>query len=833
MPVKAYLDLILAFGWLAGIAVQQILAAPVSQSWIGFGLLLLAGVYRFFCPASMTFLKAVVAGLLTFSLGLCWASWNADRVISGKLDSALNRSRCIVQGSVEQVGQRTPKLVRFTILVTELDCGPSKTAANPKTSRLRLTWYLPTAEIRPGQRWRLNVRLKRPHGFANPGLFDYGRWLALRGIGATGYVMSSPTPERLQEASWSVDGIRDQLLLQLNRQLGDHPQSPIIAALALGDRSRIRDQQWQIIRDSGTSHLLAISGLHIGLVGAFCWWLGARLWRLQSRWLLRLPAPMVGALSGWAGAFGYALISGLAVPAQRALIMFTVIAIGGLMRRELINRRSYLLALVLVLIWQPMAVLQPGFWLSFGALLLIWWALLGRSRRPVEVTSPESVDGGSGFSVFIQGFTEQLTAWAGWLVRLTQIQFVLWLGLLPLGLLFFDQFSWVAMPANLVAIPVVTLLVLPLTLLGTLLMVIFQSLGGALLWLAAEVMDWLWLFLEWLVVSASFLQTMPWQVPAQSSLLVVFVALVGGFWLTAPRGFPARWLGIGCLLPILTLGSGFNLPFSTEAEQGHFSVQVVDVGQGLAVIVTTAHHTLVYDTGARFSERFDSGADLIRPLLRGQGRDQIDRLVISHGDSDHAGGLVGLLRSVSVKNLCSGTVEQLPVNNGWQVDWPKPVACASGGKWLWDGVQFEFLHQPHSETTTDNDRSSVLRIGGKTGLLLTGDISAAAEQRLINGLAGADEPERLSAQVMLVPHHGSRHSSSHRFLKKVKPVLAIVSSGYANRFNHPHPLTVERYQVAGIELINTAVQGAITLNFNEIGLIGWQGYRSAAERYWY
>ena len=821
---------------MAGIVAQQRLAEPFPRSWILFGLILVLAVYGSVRVASRVDLKLTTAAMLAFLLGLWWASWDADKVVSGKLDSALNRSRCIVQGSVEQVSLQNSKLVRFTLLANDIECAVADGKVRPKSRLLRLTWYLPRADIRPGQQWRFIARLKRPHGFANPGLFDYSRWLALQGIGATGYLVSSPPPIQIGGKDRSLAGFRDRLLEQLNQLLSGHDQSPIIAALALGERRQISDQQWQLIRASGTSHLLAISGLHIGLVGAFCWWLGSAVWRLQGRWLLLMPAPMMGAILGWAGALGYALLSGFAVPAQRSLIMFTVVAVSVLLRREIVSRRSYLLALVLVLAWHPMAVLQPGFWLSFGALLLIWWALLGRFRASSAQAGLVSDDEtGVSRALMRSGLVKIKTAVTG-VGRLAQIQFVLWLGLLPLGLLFFDQVSWVALPANLVAIPVVTLLVLPLALLGTLLMSVSQSVAGTLLWLAAQVMDGLWQWLQWLVVKGRLFEPLFVQIPAVESVIVVIIAVVGGFWLTAPRGFPARWLGVGCFLPLMvTTHSLTEFTGITDAmeEPGQFKAQVVDVGQGLAVIVTTEHHTLVYDTGARFSERFDSGVDLIKPLIRRLGRNQIDQLVISHGDSDHSGGLVGLLGVVGVKQLCSGTAEQLLVGVDVDANWPKPTICRSGREWIWDGVLFEFIHQPGDQSDTDNDRSAVLRIGGDQGLLLTGDISSIAEQRLARFLKQNDRIEKLAAQVVLVPHHGSRHSSSASFLSLIRPVLAVASSGYANRFNHPHPLTVGRYKTAEIEFINTAEQGAVTMHFDATGLMGWQGFRSASERYWY
>ncbi|MEL0083568.1 MAG: DNA internalization-related competence protein ComEC/Rec2, partial [Gammaproteobacteria bacterium] len=739
------------------------------------------------------------AGLLTFSLGLLWASFAADRVVSEKLDSSMNRERCIIQGSIDQVDQQAQQLTRFTLAVETLSCGG---VTVQQVRRTRLSWYRPDHALLPGEQWRMAVRLKRPHGFANPGLFDYSAWLAQRHIGATGYVDSADPPERIAVDQYALATWRARLVTQLGNQLTGHPQTGIIGALALGDRTAISDQQWQVIRASGTSHLLAISGLHIGLVGALFWWLGSGLWRYQSRGLVHLPAPLAGALVGWMAALGYALLSGFAVPAQRAMIMFTVLVVATWLRREPFSRRSFLIALVLVLLWEPLAVQQAGFWLSFTALAIIGWCLVGRQTG---------------------------SRW--W--RLLQIQLALWLALTPLVMLFFDQQSLVSLPANLVAIPLVTLVVLPLSLLGVALMMAIPAVAAWLLVLAARAMDITWRWLEWITRQGDSLIAGQPSVLAVSNPWVALLATAGLLWLLAPRGMPARWLGLGCLIPIfspLFVTAGY--PQSSDFDSGIFESRVVDVGQGLAVIVTTANHLLVYDVGARFSDRFDAGADLlvplVAPLLRERGMQAISRVVISHGDSDHAGGLPGLLAGISVLRVDSGTPNQLAERGIAAVS-----PCRSGEQWVWDGVLFEYLHQPTLASAADNDRSCVLRVGGASGLLLPGDLGIASEQRLMQYLGSQNQLDKLQAQVLLIPHHGSRNASSRAFIETVAPQLAVASSGYANRFNHPHPITLERYQRAQVKVVTTAQVGAVMMRFDRQGLRNWSGQRSHHQRYWH
>ena len=795
---KNYLDLWFVVAWLSGIACQQLLPQPVAvEPCLLMASLLCLGIWWLWPRSSA--LVVVLALLLTSLLGLLRAGWTAENVVESRLDSSLNRARCIIQGQVASIDSQTESITRFLLSVEQAQClDRGQQSSQPNIDKVRLAWYRPDQAVALGERWSMQVVLKRPHGMANPGLFDYSLWLAQRGVGATGYVASGQKPHKLAEPAGpagfvSVDLLRGYLAARLTEVLAGHPQTAVIRALALGDRSGLDPQTREQMQLSGTSHLLAVSGLHIGLIGSFVWALFSYCWRLYPRGMLWVPAPIAGAPAGWLAAGAYALLSGFALPAQRSLIMFSVAVLAVILRREVFSRRSFLLAMVLVTLWQPLALLQPGFWLSFGALAVIAWALVGRPPA---------------------------SGWLHYGFAVVRVQTVIWIGLLPLGLYFFQSYSVVSLPANLVAIPVITLLVLPLALLGTLLMVVNELAGGAVLLLAAQLSDLLWSYLQWLVDLGESAKPGLFPRLRVDSLLQALVTALGALWLAAPRGVPARGLGLLCLLPLVIHTDG-------EGRAGHvgeFDLVVHDVGQGLALTITTANHVLVYDVGARFSERFDVGRDIVAQSLLRRGRSHIDRLVISHADNDHAGGLSGLLEQLSVGQIITGTPEQLQ-----QV----VVSGCSEQDWEWDGVAFHLFNVVNSSGGSDNDRSCLLRVGGAQGVLVPGDISGSAERQLLAERYRGGDGQQLSATVLLVPHHGSRFSSTPGWLDAIDPQIAVVSSGYANRFNHPHVDVVTRYRQRSIRFLDTADVGAVTIHFNDQGVIDWWSARGAKPRYWH
>ncbi len=619
----------------------------------------------------------------------------------------------------------------------------------PVPRRLRLSWYGGPL-VHAGEIWRLTVRLKSPRGFHNPGGFDYERWLFAHGIGATGYVRRSDG-NRLLEPPRGIDALRGRLAAAIARSLGDSSLSGLVRALALGARDGISPGQWQVLRRTGTAHLVAISGLHIGLVAGLLLWTGRRLWLRFGTW--RIDAGTVGAASALLGAVGYAALAGFSLPTQRALIMLAVSLAAWVWRRHASPWQGYSLALIGVCLRDPLAPLGSGFWLSFTAVAWILFVVanrLGPARRWVETL---------------------------------KVQAMLWLGMTPLMIYGFHQIGWTAPLANLVAIPLVGFVVVPLILTGCLAWWLWPDAAQALWHWAEGVLGGVWVWLAWLAQWSAG----AWPLPAPT-LTGVVLASVGLGLLAAPRGLPGRWLGALLLIPLLS-------PPVERPPPGQLWLTLLDVGQGLAVVAETTRHVLVYDTGPRFSDRFDAGSDIIAPFLDGRGRRHVDLVVVSHADGDHRGGLVGLLRRFS-----SPVVTSDPQALGL------PAAeCRAGRSWRWDGVEFELLWPVSRGSGGGNDRSCVLKItaAGGASVLLPGDLEAGGEAALV-----ARYGSRLAARVLVAPHHGSRTSSTSAFLDAVRPALILVAAGHGNRFGFPHPEVVARYRQRG-RILTTADSGAI------------------------
>jgi competence protein ComEC len=584
-----------------------------------------------------------------------------------------------------------------------------------------------------------------------------------------------------------VASLRQHLRDAINTALQDHPLRGIVQALAIGNRQQISPAQWDTLIRTGTSHLVAISGLHVGLVAGFAFFMARRGWRCSARAALLWPAHKAAAVVALFTASAYALLAGFSVPTQRALVMVAVVMLAVLLQRR--TRVSSLLALALlaVLLLDPMAVLAAGFWLSFGAVAVIVYGMSGRSGESHR-----------------------------WWWRWGRAQWLVAVGLLPLLIGLFQQASLVAPLANLVAVPWVTLLSVPLTLLGSLLLGLIPGLGEGLLLLAAWSLQGLWWLLEMMGQwpQAQWQQgTAPWW--------AVACALPGVVWLLAPRGVPARWVGGVWLLPLL-----LARPAELAPGEAHFAL--LDVGQGLAAVVQTRRHVLVFDTGPRFSSGFNTGEAVLAPYLRARGIGHIDTLIVSHGDNDHRGGVEGLRNEFPVQRVLSSVPQRFRTRGLAQ----EVAACRDGQNWQWDGVQFTVLNpQAEAEAArSDNNRSCVLRVqAGSQRLLLTGDIEAAAEQTLVQR-----HGEALAAELLVVPHHGSLTSSTPEFIAAVAPRVALFPVGYRNRFGFPKPLVVERYRQRGVQLFDTAHHGALEIRLgDEAELRQIHAYRQDAARYWH
>jgi competence protein ComEC len=698
--------------------------------------------------------RLALAGALL--CGCAWAAGFAHWRLADELPAAWEGRDVEVTGVVAGLPQAFERGVRFTFAVEQ--------AAGPVPKRISLSWYRDEAAEMPapraGERWRFVVRLKRPHGNLNPHGFDWEGWLFERGIRATGYVRKSPPAERRDAAPVGVDRLRAATRERILRSLPDAPYAGVVVALVVGDQQAISPELWRLFAATGITHLMSISGLHVTMVGALLALLVSALWRRHARLPLVWPAQKAAAVAAFAGALGYALIAGFGVPAQRTLYMLGVVVLALVSGRAFGTARVLGAALVLVLLLDPWAVLSAGFWLSFGAVALLLHA--GGGRRVAR---------------------HWLTAWL-------RAQWAILLGLTPLLLALFQQFSLVSPFANAPAIPVVGLAVAPLALLGAL-----PGCGWALE-LAHALLAPLIDFLAWLAAwpGALWQQHAPpwWAVP---------LALAGALWLLLPRGFPARWVGAILFLPL------FLIPPERPAP-GEFHLTVLDVGQGQAVHVRTATRDLLFDAGPDYGGAADAGGRVVVPYLRAVGARRLDMLIVSHADSDHAGGADSLLAAVPVAR--------------------DERRCVAGDAWEWDGVRFRVLHPAagdYARKVSTNALSCVLKIESPHGAaLIPGDVEGRAERELLERHGAS-----LSADILVAPHHGGKKTSSPEFVATVGAREVIFPVGYRNRFGHPHPDVVKRY--AGASVLRTDRDGAVTLKVGAGGTAIVRE-REARRRYW-
>lgn len=674
--------------------------------------------------------------LAFFLFGLSWACMSAQWALDDRLRPALDGQTRWLEGRVTGLPQQTDSGVRF-----ELTDSRSRKARLP--ARIRLSWH-GGPPVRSGERWRLAVTLKRPSGQLNFHGFDHEAWLLAQRIGATGSVKDG---ERLAPArnAWR-DGVRQRLMAvdAQGREAG-------LAALVLGDGSGLAAEDWRVLQDTGTVHLLVISGQHIGLLAGLIYALVAALarygcWPRTWPWL-----PWACGLA-FTAALGYGLLAGFGVPVQRACVMVGLVLLWRLRFRHLGIWWPLLLAFNGVLILEPLASLQPGFWLSFAAVAVLALTFGGRLGR--------------------------WSVWQAW----TRPQWLIAIGLFPVLLVLGLPISLSAPLANLFAVPWISLVVLPLALLGTALLAL-PFVGEGLLWLAGGALGGLF---DALALLAGQL---PAWIPAEVPMGYWLVSLVGAVLLLLPKGVPFRLLG----WPMLLLAV---FPPREPVPHGQVDVLQLDVGQGQALILRTRHHTLLYDAGPR-SGAVDLGARVVLPSLKKLGIDALDMMLLSHADADHAGGAAAVASGLPIKRVVGGETEGLPALLHTQ-------PCISGEQWVWDGVSFELWQWP--DAISSNPKSCVLQVQANgERLLLTGDIDRAAEKAfLASALA-------VPTDWLQAPHHGSRSSSSGPFLQRLAPKSVLISRGRGNAFGHPHPQVVERYQALGSQVYDSAEQGAVRL----------------------
>jgi len=787
-------------GFVTGVTCLQLAATlPPTRQMAACGaiaaLLLLVGARGRAIRHPATRIAAIATtGLLA---GFAWAALLAQLVLAPALDPRDEGRDLRIVGIVETLPYRFDQGVRFDLHVERtLDAGVRVPA------HVALSWYAglhgarqSVGDVQPGQRWQFTVRLQRPHGNANPGGFDYEVWLLEQGVRSTGYVRAGDG-NRLLDAfvpgpGVIVERVRAALRARIQGALAGRTYAGVIVALVIGDQRGIDQADWQVFNRTGIGHLISISGLHITMIAGLAAWAVSALWRrsffTDARLPLRLPAQKVAALAGACVALSYVLLAGFGVPAQRTLYMLAVVALAMWTGRLPAVSHVLCAALGVVVLLDPWAVLWPGFWLSFGAVAVILFAGHGRIGPP-----PPGPRG----ALLLAGRTQ-------WAVTA---------GLVPLTLLLFGQVSVVSPLANAVAIPLVSFVVTPLALAGSLMP---GPPGDWLLLLAHWVVEWL----AWLLRYMAGWPGAVWRAPAPQAW-VFGLGLGGTLWMLMPRGWPHRWAGAVALLPML-------LQLPDHPRDGAFRVTAFDVGQGMALLVETAQHRLLYDTGPAYAPGADGGSRVILPYLRMRGIADLDGLIISHSDTDHTGGALALLEGVDVGWLASSLPDGHPAVRAAR----RHVHCAAGQHWEWDGIAFDMLH-PLAASYDDaqlkaNARSCTLRISnGHRTVLLAGDIEAAQEAALLSRAR-----DRLRADVLLAPHHGSGTSSTFAFLQAVQPGVAIFQVGWRNRYHHPKAEVFERYGALGAERLRTDEAGALELNIDTA--VGWRAYRAAHARYWY
>lgn len=718
----------------------------IPVAWLAVPLLGLAGVRG-----------SALAGAA--AIGLAWSEQALDSRWQERLDPSLAGARLAVTGRVAGLPERFDDGTRFRFRPDTADAGP------PLPRELLVYWYREPPPLSSGERWRLRVRVRPPWGEVNFQGADRERWYFAEGLGGVALVESG---ERLagptDSAPWHSwrQHVRDRLA----ELLGDGRQRGMIQALAIGDRSRLADADRATLVATGTAHLLAISGLHVGLAAVWGFWLA----RLA---LLFVPVRRGGgraypvcALAGLLVAAAYASLAGFATSTVRALVMLAVAVLALATRRVVPAAHAWLLALAVVLVLDPVAPLRTGFWLSFAAvavLLMLFGPRPGTHRR---------------------------RGWAGAVRRLALAQAGIALALLPLGAWWFQRTSPVGLLANPIAIPWVGFAVVPAMLFGLVLLPFGDLLARPVLMFAGHAAQGLLAVLGHLTALPAAQLDLP-----QPGLPAVLLASLGAAALLLPRGVPLRRLGAVLMLPML-----FR-PAVPPADR--MRLDVLDTGQGSALLLTTARRLLLYDAGPGDGRGFDRVGPVIVPAISQAGFAAPDRIVVSHADLDHAGGLPRL----------HSRFPDVPVFASLPSARPGIAACDDRLAWHWDATEFVALHPGPWLPYLGNDASCVLSVrhGGQS-VLLTGDISQAVEQRLIDaGLRHHD--------VLLVPHHGSASSSSAALLQAVAPRVAVVTAGPGNRFGFPRPEVRARYRTAGIPLWSTGDCGALRLELGADGTL--------------
>ncbi len=707
--------------------------------------------------------------MLGFVAGALWTAHAARVSLDARLPSELDGSDVRLSGWVDDFPESDARRVRLTLRVD--DAEPGMLVGR----RIRLNWYEAAFLPEPAQRLTVTARLREPHGLVNPAGFDYERWLMLEGIVATGYVraMHARAPRAEGFGPWLL-----ALRAGLRRSIGERQQyqsaAALIRALAIGDRSGFSDDDWAVFRRTGTSHLIAISGLHIGIVATCVLLLATHIGRFAMRYLEGSRG--FASLAALSAAFAYAALAGFSVSTTRAVIMFAAALVIVNMRRDVSSARVLTLAALAILVMDPLASLGGSFWLSFGAVACV---LLTTAARSARRRNPGL----------------RVTLW-----RIVCVQVAVSLMTIPASAFLFNEISLMALPANLLAIPLFSLILVPCVLFCTLL----ELCGAAPGW-AWDATGWL---ASMLLRAIAWLAGVPGSgicVPSPTLPVVAFslAGVVLAVWWHPGR---IRLLGVLALAPVFW-------PAHQRLSSGSVRLTVLDVGHGLASVIETRNHVLVYDAGPHFAAGFDAGEQVLLPFLRNVGEPQM--LIVSHPDNDHSGGAAALIEKFP----------EMEVVAGGEIAGFGARRCVAGQRWTLDAVEFEIIHPDRQFAGSENDASCVLRISTRGGsALLAGDIERRGEDRLVAG-------GPIEVDVVVAPHHGSTTSSPASFVAATRPKFTIASTGFRNRWNFPRPEVVRRWCSVGSQVLVTGEHGAVEVVLGD-GPPAVAGLRGSQPRYW-
>jgi len=748
-----------AVSFLAG--VSQLLWLPqLSLSWIIIALIvaIVLGIYLFYRPRFQRIISVIVIFLIGFSYAVFSAQLNKNHQLK-EIPSQLHS----VQGLVVELPRVTPKKTRFILEV-------KKSTPNLAVNKILVNWYDSEQKIMPGQVWQLKLKLKPIHALYNHASFDYSKWLFRNGIDATATVKDGQLLEKHQHNFFSkINEFRLKITAVIQENISSKRVASLLIALTVGNKSYISYEDSQLFQTTGTAHLIAISGLHIGLIA----FVGLLIGRLFFNLLVsqRYNRFVFEAVFSIFFALIYALLAGLSIPTIRALVMVIVFSLSYAIKSQVSRWHAWSFALLVVLLLDPLSVLDAGFWFSFVAVAVLMFAYTGKVFENSK----------------IRGFVKA--------------QLVIMIGLMPLMVVVFHQFNLLTPLANFLALPIASIVLIPLLFL-TLFVYLFSTYLASFLFLAVEQVTKLLFYLLDSLQSFSFLNV---SLPTYNSVYILMLCLFAIIALL-PRLFRWKWVVLILLVPLF-------LKSENGLHEQEIRLSVLDVSQGLSIVVQTKNHTMLYDTGAKYESGFSMAKAVIIPLLQSYGIKKIDKLVLSHADNDHAGGVKELLDVFEpdifdVKGLYKSC--QYPIT------------------WQWDGVEFEVLSPFELEPYLGNNASCVIKVTSTYGsVLLTADIEEPVEYRLLSQL-----PEKIKSDVLLVPHHGSKTSSSQNFIQAVNPKYAINSSGYANQFKHPHALIKERYTQSGIKFYDTQSSGMITIDMNSKG-IKIISYLEESKHFWH